>query len=152
VSNRWPRPFPLEAMLERWEGISAVFVWLISQQYFSLGTNQSSAINQQYFSLKTNRHQPSATSQTNRLQGGGGETDGVVCILYIYIYMGAYHMQTRLLVQTMQTLIRALDLHPMARREVGSFLQKNARQPHRPFCERAPAHTTPRLLRPTPCV
>jgi hypothetical protein len=61
-----------------------VFVWLISQQYFSLGTNQSSAINQQYFSLKTNRHQPSATSQTNRLQGGGGETDGVVCILYIY--------------------------------------------------------------------
>jgi hypothetical protein len=41
-----------------------------SQQYFSLRTNQSQAINQQYFSLRTNQHQPSATSQTNRLSGG----------------------------------------------------------------------------------
>jgi hypothetical protein len=39
-----------------------------SQQYFSLRTNQPSAISQQYFSLRTNQHQPSATSQTNRLQ------------------------------------------------------------------------------------
>jgi hypothetical protein len=39
----------------------------ISQQYFSLRTNQPPAISQQYFSLKTNQHQPSATSQTNRL-------------------------------------------------------------------------------------
>jgi hypothetical protein len=38
-----------------------------SQQYFSLRTNQSPAISQQYFSLTTNQHQPSATSQTNRL-------------------------------------------------------------------------------------
>jgi hypothetical protein len=38
-----------------------------SQQYFSLRTNQPPAISQQYFSLRTNRHQPSATSQTNRL-------------------------------------------------------------------------------------
>jgi hypothetical protein len=38
-----------------------------SQQYFSLRTNQPLAINQQYFSLRTNQHQPSATSQTNRL-------------------------------------------------------------------------------------
>jgi hypothetical protein len=39
-----------------------------SQQYFSLKTNQPPAISQQYFSLRTNQHQPSATSQTNRLQ------------------------------------------------------------------------------------
>jgi hypothetical protein len=38
-----------------------------SQQYFSLRTNQPPAIGQQYFSLRTNQHQPSATSQTNRL-------------------------------------------------------------------------------------
>jgi hypothetical protein len=38
-----------------------------SQQYFSLRTNQSPSISQQYFSLRTNQHQPSATSQTNRL-------------------------------------------------------------------------------------
>jgi hypothetical protein len=39
-----------------------------SQQYFSLRTNQPPAISQQYFSLRTNQHQPSATSQANRLQ------------------------------------------------------------------------------------
>jgi hypothetical protein len=39
----------------------------ISQQYFSLRTNQSSATSQQYFSLTTNQHRPSATNQTNRL-------------------------------------------------------------------------------------
>jgi hypothetical protein len=38
-----------------------------SQQYFSLGTNQPPATSQQYFSLITNQHQPSATSQTNRV-------------------------------------------------------------------------------------
>jgi hypothetical protein len=38
-----------------------------SQQYFSLRTNQPSATSQQYFSLRTNQHQPSATSQPNRL-------------------------------------------------------------------------------------
>jgi hypothetical protein len=38
-----------------------------SQQYFSLTTNQPPVISQQYFSLRTNQHQPSATSQTNRL-------------------------------------------------------------------------------------
>jgi hypothetical protein len=38
-----------------------------SQQYFSLWTNQPSATSQQYFSLRTNQHQPSATSQPNRL-------------------------------------------------------------------------------------
>jgi hypothetical protein len=32
----------------------------------SLRTNQSSAISQQYFSLKTNQHQSPATNQTNR--------------------------------------------------------------------------------------
>jgi hypothetical protein len=37
------------------------------QQYFSLKTNQPPATRQQYFSLRTNQHQPSATSQTNRL-------------------------------------------------------------------------------------
>jgi hypothetical protein len=39
-----------------------------SQQYFSLRTNQPPATSQQYFSLKINQHQPSATSQTNRLK------------------------------------------------------------------------------------
>jgi hypothetical protein len=39
-----------------------------SQQYFSLRTNQPPATRQQYFSLRTNQHQPSATSQTNRLK------------------------------------------------------------------------------------
>jgi hypothetical protein len=38
-----------------------------SQQYFSLRTNQPPATSQQYFSLTTNQHQPSATSQTNRV-------------------------------------------------------------------------------------
>jgi uncharacterized lipoprotein YmbA len=38
-----------------------------SQQYFSLTTNQPPATSQQYFSLRTNQHQPSATSQPNRL-------------------------------------------------------------------------------------
>jgi hypothetical protein len=38
-----------------------------SQQYFSLRTNQQSATSQQYSSLRTNQHQPSATSQPNRL-------------------------------------------------------------------------------------
>jgi hypothetical protein len=40
---------------------------VISQQYFSLRTNQPLATSEQYFSLRTNQHQPSATSQTNRL-------------------------------------------------------------------------------------
>jgi hypothetical protein len=39
-----------------------------SQQYFSLRTNQPPATSQQYFSLRTNQHQPSDTSQTNRLK------------------------------------------------------------------------------------
>jgi hypothetical protein len=38
-----------------------------SQQYFSLKTNQPPATSQQYFSLTANQHQPSATSETNRL-------------------------------------------------------------------------------------
>jgi hypothetical protein len=39
----------------------------ISQQYFSLRTNQPPATSQQYFSLRTNQHQPSATGKTNTL-------------------------------------------------------------------------------------
>jgi hypothetical protein len=38
-----------------------------SQQYFYLTTNQPPATSQQYSSLRTNQHQPSATSQPNRL-------------------------------------------------------------------------------------
>jgi hypothetical protein len=37
------------------------------QQYFSLRMNQPPATSQQYSSLRTNQHQPSATSQPNRL-------------------------------------------------------------------------------------
>jgi hypothetical protein len=47
---------------------NALFAWLISQQYFSLRTNQPPATSQQYSSLRTNQHQPSATRQPNRLQ------------------------------------------------------------------------------------
>jgi hypothetical protein len=39
-----------------------------SQQYFSLTINQPPATSQQYFSLRINQHQPSTTSQTNRLK------------------------------------------------------------------------------------
>jgi hypothetical protein len=39
-----------------------------SQQYFSLRINQPPAISQQYSSLRTNQHQPSATSQSNRVK------------------------------------------------------------------------------------
>jgi hypothetical protein len=39
-----------------------------SQQYFSLRTNQPPAISQQYSSLRKKQHQPSATSQPNRLE------------------------------------------------------------------------------------
>jgi hypothetical protein len=42
----------------------------ISQQYFSLKTNQSPTISQQYFSLRTNQHPPPVISQTNRLFDG----------------------------------------------------------------------------------
>jgi hypothetical protein len=38
-----------------------------SQHNFSLRTNQPPATSQQYPSLRTNQHQPSATSQPNRL-------------------------------------------------------------------------------------
>jgi hypothetical protein len=38
-----------------------------SQQYFCLRTNQPTATSQQYSSLTTNQHQPSATSQPNKL-------------------------------------------------------------------------------------
>jgi hypothetical protein len=41
-----------------------------SQLYFSLRTNQPPTISQQYFSLRTNQHQPSTTSQTNKLLVG----------------------------------------------------------------------------------
>jgi hypothetical protein len=53
----WFRPSPCSL------GLSAT-----SQQYFSLTTNQPPAISQQYYSLRTNQHQPSATSQPNRLR------------------------------------------------------------------------------------
>jgi hypothetical protein len=38
-----------------------------SQQCFSLRRNQPPGTSQQYSSLRTNQHQPSATSQPNRL-------------------------------------------------------------------------------------
>jgi hypothetical protein len=39
-----------------------------SQQYFSLRTKQPPATSQQFSSLRRNQHQPSATSQPNRLE------------------------------------------------------------------------------------
>jgi hypothetical protein len=49
------------------EAVYSLDLSATSQQYFSLRTNQPPATSQQYFSLRTNQHQPSATSQTNRL-------------------------------------------------------------------------------------
>jgi hypothetical protein len=48
----------------------ALFVCLISHQPAVLFSQNKPAIasSQQYFSLRTNQHQPSATSQTNRLK------------------------------------------------------------------------------------
>jgi hypothetical protein len=54
----------------------SLFACLISQQYFSLRTNQPPATSQQYSSLRTNQHQPSATSQPNRLLVPGGACAG----------------------------------------------------------------------------
>jgi hypothetical protein len=74
-------------MDERWEagdGVKrmrpcALFAWLISHQpaVLSLTTNQPPATSQQYSSLRTNQHQPSATSQPNRLMVGN--TREMVC-------------------------------------------------------------------------
>jgi hypothetical protein len=50
-----------------------------SQQYYSLRTNQPPATSQQYSSLRTNQHQPSATSQPNRLHTGGFDRDPHAC-------------------------------------------------------------------------
>jgi hypothetical protein len=47
--------------------VLALFLWIIGHQYFSLRTNQPSAISQQYFSLRTNQHQLPTTSQPNKL-------------------------------------------------------------------------------------
>jgi hypothetical protein len=47
---------------------TALFVWLISHQPAVLFSQNKPATSQQYFSLRTNQHQPSATSQTNRLE------------------------------------------------------------------------------------
>jgi hypothetical protein len=56
-------------MIEKVHLMSALFVWLISHQPAVLFSqiNQPPETSQQYFSLRTNQHQPSATSQTNRL-------------------------------------------------------------------------------------
>jgi hypothetical protein len=46
----------------------SLFVWLISHQPTILFSQSKPATSQQYFSLRINQHQPSATSQTNRLK------------------------------------------------------------------------------------
>jgi hypothetical protein len=48
-------------------GVNLTISSLFGQQYFSLRKNQPPATSQQYSSLRTNQHQPSATSQPNRL-------------------------------------------------------------------------------------
>jgi hypothetical protein len=52
------------------KGLCSLGLSATSQQYFSLRTNQPPATSQQYSSLRTNQHQhqPSATSQPNRLK------------------------------------------------------------------------------------
>jgi hypothetical protein len=47
-----------------------------NHQYFSLRTNQPAATSQQYSSLRTNQHQPSATSQPNRLDATATDKPG----------------------------------------------------------------------------
>jgi hypothetical protein len=48
---------------------------------FSLRTNQPPTISQQYFSLRTNQHQPSATSQTNKLKMSKDTTPNIKDII-----------------------------------------------------------------------
>jgi hypothetical protein len=57
-----------------------------SQQYFSLTTNQPPATSQQYSSLRTNQHQPSATSQTNRLVCIRFSLSRGIVFYFFYIY------------------------------------------------------------------
>jgi hypothetical protein len=59
------QPTPEVAAIGKELKACSLFAWLISHQ--PVTTNQPPATSQQYFSLRTNQHQPSATSQTNRL-------------------------------------------------------------------------------------
>jgi hypothetical protein len=61
-----PRLFSLGLSMTSQRSLFARLL-VTSQQYFSLRTNQPLATSQQYSSLRTNQHQPSATSQPNRL-------------------------------------------------------------------------------------
>jgi hypothetical protein len=67
-------------ILPTWSLTNSLFVWLISHQpaVLSLRTNQSPATSQQYSSLRTNQHQPSATSQPNRVQAATKVYESVV--------------------------------------------------------------------------
>jgi hypothetical protein len=49
----------------------ALFAWLISHQPAVLFSHNKPATSNQYSSLRTNQHQPSATSQPNRLTSHG---------------------------------------------------------------------------------
>jgi hypothetical protein len=64
--------------------IFALSVWLISQQHFSLTTNQPPATSQQYSSLGTNQHQPSVTNKPAPAISHSYDTlpNGFVSILY----------------------------------------------------------------------
>jgi hypothetical protein len=48
-------------------GTVSLFGWLISHQPAVLFSQNKPTTSQQYSSLKTNQHQPSATSQPNKL-------------------------------------------------------------------------------------
>jgi hypothetical protein len=65
---------PAPGRIEQVSRILVPVAWLISHQYFSLRTNQPPTTSQQYFFLRTNQHQPSGTSQPNRLMKNPGYT------------------------------------------------------------------------------
>jgi hypothetical protein len=68
VKCKWTLDRWMEGVVARLATPCSFGLSATSQQYFSLRTNQAPATSQQYFSLRTNQHQPSAISQTNRLQ------------------------------------------------------------------------------------
>jgi hypothetical protein len=59
----WKKMEKYRSMTSMFVRITALFVWLINHQYFSLRTNQPPAISQQYFSLRTNQHQPNEQAE-----------------------------------------------------------------------------------------
>jgi hypothetical protein len=77
--------------------VYTLFAWLISHQptIFFSQNKPAAAISQQYFSLRTNQHQPSATSQTNRPSFSNIHQLPVTSIFYPLIQSIKYRLMTK---------------------------------------------------------